>query len=48
MVAAGRRAVRRRNCRITATGKVLKRQLRQEYYDMYQSAAALAGETAAG
>jgi acyl-CoA synthetase (AMP-forming)/AMP-acid ligase II len=32
----------------TATGKVLKRQLRQEHYELYQSAAALAGETAAG
>ena len=32
----------------TATGKVLKRQLRQEHYDMYQSAAAEPGEVAAG
>jgi 3-(methylthio)propionyl---CoA ligase len=32
----------------TATGKVLKRQLRQEHYDRYQPAVARAGETAAG
>ena len=32
----------------TAAGKVLKRQLRQEHYDMYQSAAAAPGEVAAG
>lgn len=32
----------------TATGKVLKRQLRLDHYDLYQTAESLAGETAAG
>lgn len=31
----------------TATGKVLKRQLRQDHYELYQTAEGMAGETAA-
>jgi acyl-CoA synthetase (AMP-forming)/AMP-acid ligase II len=32
----------------TATGKVLKRQVRLDHYDLYQTDAGMAGETAAG
>jgi fatty-acyl-CoA synthase len=32
----------------TATGKVLKRQLRVEHHELYQSATAMLGEVAAG